>query len=67
MSLNQEKPNNNYSVCLRETILQLWDCLLSPIVTYGKDGDGLHLEKVGQLFQVFTLNLSSFWPSIYLR
>ena len=56
LSLNQWKPKNNYSVCLRETILQPRDCLLSPIVTDGKDGDGLQLEKVGQLFQVLTLN-----------
>jgi len=32
------------------------DCLMSPIVTDGKDGDGLQLEKVGQLFQVLTPN-----------
>ena len=55
MSLNQWKPKNNYSVCLRETILLPWDCLLSPIVTDGKDGDGLQLEKVGQLFHKFSL------------
>ena len=44
------KTLNNYSVCLRETILQ------SLIVTDGKDGDGVQLEKVGQLFQVLNLN-----------
>ena len=37
------------------TILQPCDCLLSPIVMDGKHGDGLQLEKVGQLFQVLTL------------
>ena len=56
MSLNQRKPKYNYSVCLGETILQPWDCLLSPIVTDGKDEGGLQLEKVGQLFQVLLLN-----------
>ena len=56
MSLNQWKPKNNYSVCLRETILQPLDCSLSPIVTDGKDADGLQLEKVDHLFQVLTLN-----------
>ena len=60
MSLNQWKPKNNYSVCLRGTML----CL---IVTDGKDGDGLQLEKVGQLFQVLTLNWSSCWQRIYLK
>jgi len=46
VSLNQWKPLNNYSVYLREAIVQPWDWLLSPIVTGGKDGDGLQLEKV---------------------
>ena len=46
MSLNQWKPKNNYSVCLRETILQPWDCLLSPIVMDGKDEDGSQLLKL---------------------
>ena len=38
------------------TILQLSDYLVSPIVMNAKDGDELQLEKVGQLFQVLTLN-----------
>jgi len=67
MSLNQWKPKNNYSVCLRETMLQPWDRLLSLIVTDGKDGDGLQLEKVGQLFHVLTLNWFSCWHRIYLK
>ena len=32
------------------------DCLLSPLVMDGKDGDGLQLEKVGQLFRVLILS-----------
>ena len=56
MSSNQWKPKSNYSVCLHDTALQSWDCLLSPTVTAGKNGDGLQLEKVDQLFQVLTLN-----------
>ena len=67
MSLNDWKPENNYSVCVRETILQPWDCCLSAIVTDGKDAEGLQLEKVGQCFQVLTLNWWSFWARILLR
>ena len=66
MFINQWKPKNNWSVCLRETILQPWDCLLSPIATNGKDEDGLQLEKSWptfssshyELIEVLTQNLS---------
>ena len=50
------EPKNNYSVCFRVTISQLSDYLMSPIVTNGKDKDGLQLENVFQLFQVLALN-----------
>ena len=50
------EPKYNYSVCFRKTILQPSDYLLSAGVTNGKDGYELQLEKVGQLFQVLTLN-----------
>ena len=56
MHLNQRKPKNNYLVYLHETLLQPWDWLVSPIVTDGKGGGRLQLEKVRQLFQVLTLN-----------
>ena len=44
------EPKNDYSGCFRGTTLQLSDYLISPILTNGKDGDGLQLEKVGQFF-----------------
>ena len=43
------EPKTNYSVCFRGTISRLSDYLVSPIVTNGKDGDGLQLEKVVQI------------------
>ena len=45
------EPKNNYSVCFRGTISRLSDYLVSPIVTNGKDGDGLQLEKLSNFFK----------------
>ena len=51
IGLSQGKPKNNNSLWLHETILQPWGYFLSPMVTDGKEGDGLQLEKVGRFLK----------------
>ena len=44
---------NNEPVLLFNTIFRHWSCLLSSVVTDGKDGRGLTLEQVGPTFSSF--------------
>ena len=44
---------NNDPVLLFNTIFRHWSCLLSSVVTDGKDGHGLTLEQVGPTFSSF--------------
>ena len=60
---HQWKPKNNGLVLLPKTTVLHLNYLLSSVVMDGEDGNGLKLEKAGQVFQVLKLCLEKLQKS----
>lgn len=54
-----ESPKNIGLVLLPRTTLMRWNYLLPSVAKEGKDGSGLKLGKIGQIFQVLKLYLEN--------
>jgi len=53
VSSHQLNSKNNGLALLLKTILRYRNCFLPSVVTDGKDGNGLKLEKIGPIFLSF--------------
>ena len=66
MSSHQLNSKNNGLALLLKTILRHCNCFLSFVVTDGKDGNGLKLEKIGPIFSSFDATFSKITRKILM-